>query len=81
MLDRTGPIYAEAPHHDAALPFGSADPVRTARRNCEVVVQIPVARLGRGAATTTDFRTASVGLQEHLHGDSELFLHNPQRRL
>ena len=30
------------------------------------------------AATTTDFGTASVGLHEHLDGDSGLVLHNLQ---
>ena len=35
----------------------------------------------RRGATTTDFGTASVGLQEHLDDASGLFLHNPQQRL
>ena len=48
------------------------------RRICEAVVKIPVALLCRDAATTTDFGTASVGLHEHLDGDSGLVLHNLQ---
>ena len=63
------------------MPDGQAHEPAAQQVVAQLLAQLPLAAdqvEHLHAATTTDFGTASVGLHEHLDGDSGLVLHNLQ---